>query len=229
MIYETLWGELPYLMEGVLIVIELLILLLLLGLVVGMLLASMEVYGNKFFKMFAKLFISIFRGVPAVILLFLVYYGISNLYDIPSFGAAVLALGLRSAAYQSQIFRGAIESIPEGQMKAAYAIGMSKVIAFIYIILPQALRLSIGPWSNEFSSELKATSLAYLVGVVELLRRGKYIVSYTYGNALVVYVFCGIIYFILTAIGNNLLYRLEIRLSVPGFERRDIRDSSIKG
>lgn len=229
MIYQTLLEELPYLMQGVLIIIELLVLLLLLGLIVGIALACMEVYGNLFLRKFAKLFISIFRGVPATVLLFLVYYGVSNLYDIPSFGAAVLALGLRSAAYQSQIFRGAIESIPSGQMKAARSVGMSKLKAFYYIILPQAVRLSISPWSNEFSSELKATSLAYLVGVVELLRRGKYIVSYTYGNALVVYIFCGVIYFILTSLGNNLLYKLEQRISVPGFERREIRDDAIKG
>ncbi len=229
MIYQILLEELPYLLQGVLVIIELLISLLLLGLIVGITLSAMEVYGNKFLRQSARAFIRIFRGVPATVLLFLVYYGISGLYDIPSFAAAVLALGLRSAAYQSQIFRGAIESIPSGQMKAAHAIGMNKIQGVFFIILPQALRLSIGPWSNEFSSELKATSLAYLVGVVELLRRGKYIVSYTYGNALVVFVFCGVIYFILTRLGNNLLYKFETKISIPGFERRDVRESTIKG
>jgi len=229
MIYQILLEELPYLLQGVLIIIELLVLLLLLGLIVGIALSAMEVYGNFFLRQSARAFIRIFRGVPATVLLFLVYYGMSGLYDIPSFAAAVLALGLRSAAYQSQIFRGAIESIPSGQMKAAHAIGMNKIQGVLFIILPQAVRLSIGPWSNEFSSELKATSLAYLVGVVELLRRGKYIVSYTYGNALVVFVFCGVIYFILNRLGNNLLYKFEIRISVPGFERRNVRESTIKG
>ena len=229
MIYQILLDELPYLLQGVLVIIQLLVLLLLLGLVVGILLAAMEVYGNVVLRKAARAFIRVFRGVPATVLLFLVYYGISGIYDIPSFAAAVLALGLRSAAYQSQIFRGAIESIHSGQLKAAHAIGMSTPQAVFHIILPQALRLSIGPWSNEFSSELKATSLAYLVGVVELLRRGKYIVSYTYGNALVVFVFTGVIYFILTRIGNDLLYRLEQKLSVPGFERRAVRESAIRG
>jgi len=229
MIYQTLLEELPYLLQGVLVIIELVILLLLLGLVVGVTLSAMEVYGNKALRVGARAFISVFRGVPATVLLFLVYYGISGLFDIPSFAAAVLALGLRSAAYQSQIFRGAIEAIPSGQMKAAHAVGMNRLQGVLFIILPQALRLSIGPWSNEFSSELKATSLAYLVGVVELLRRGKYIVSYTYGNALVVFVFCGIIYFILTKLGNDMLYRLERKISVPGFERREVRETAIRG
>lgn len=222
MIYKVLWEELPYLFQGVLVVIELAFGLLLLGLIVGLVLALMEVYGSKPVFLIASMIDRFFRGVPATVLLFLFYYGFSDFYNISSFSAAVLALGLRSGAYQSQIFKGAIQSISEGQMTAARAVGMTKYRAIRHIILPQALRYSIGPWSNEFSAELKATSLAYLIGVVELLRRGKYIVSYTYGNSLVVFSFCALIYLILTRIGNMALYRFEEKLAVPGFERRQV-------
>lgn len=220
MILQILVKELPFLFQGTLVVVELLLCFMSLGLVAGIVFAVMEVYGNQFLRILAFSIERFFRGVPALVLLFLFYYGLSGAYNISSFAAAILALGLRSAAYQSQIFRGAIQAISSGQMVAARSLGMSNPQAICYIILPQALRHAIGPWSNEFASELKDTSLAYTIGVVELLRRGKYIISYTYGNTLVVFGFCAIIYLILTRLGNMILYHFEGKLSVPGFERR---------
>lgn len=220
MIWRTLIGEMPYLLHGTVVALQLLFCFLTLGFIIGIVLAVMEVYGNRFFLTVAVVIERFFRGVPAVVLLFLFYYGLSDIYNISSFGAATLALGLRSAAYQSQIFRGAMQAIPSGQMVAARSIGMSAFKSVRHIVIPQAMRLAIGPWSNEYASELKDTSLAYTIGVVELLRRAKYIVSYTHGNALIVFGVCSIIYLILTRIGNTILYRLEDRLRVPGFERR---------
>ena len=220
MIYQTLLKEFPYLLKGVLVALELLAAFMSLGFVIGILLSVMEVYGNRWTSMVAVMIERFFRGVPAVVLLFLFYYGLSDIYNISAFTAATLALGLRTAAYQSQIFKGAIQTVGSGQMEAARAIGMSKVQAIWSIIFPQALRFGIGPWSNEFASELKDTSLAYTIGVVELLRRAKYIVSYTYGNALIVYGLCAIIYLILVRSGNTILYRIESKLQMPGFETR---------
>lgn len=220
MIWRILIREMPYLLDGTLVALKLLGSFISLGFVIGIALAVMEVYGNRFFLILALMIERFFRGVPAVVLLFLFFYGLSHIYKLSSFAAATLALGLRSAAYQSQIFRGAMQAIPSGQMMAAQAIGMSKFKAIRHIIIPQAMRLAIGPWSNEFASELKDTSLAYTIGVVELLRRGKYIVSYTHGNTLIVFGFISIIYLILTRVGNMMIYHFEDRLWVPGFERR---------
>ncbi len=200
--------------------VELLIAFMSLGFVIGIVLSVTEVYGNRWSSMVAVMIERFFRGVPAVVLLFLFYYGLSDIYNVSSFTAATLALGFRTAAYQSQIFKGAIQTVGSGQMEAARAIGMSKFQAIWSIIFPQALRFGIGPWSNEFASELKDTSLAYTIGVVELLRRAKYIVSYTYGNALIVYGFCAILYLILVRSGNTILYRIESKLQMPGFEMR---------
>jgi len=220
MIYQTLLKEFPYLLKGVLVALELLIAFMSLGFVIGIVLSVTEVYGNRWSSMLAVMIERFFRGVPAVVLLFLFYYGLSDIYNVSSFTAATLALGFRTAAYQSQIFKGAIQAVGSGQMEAARAIGMSKFQAIWSIIFPQALRFGIGPWSNEFASELKDTSLAYTIGVVELLRRAKYIVSYTYGNALIVYGFCAILYLILVRSGNTILYRIESKLQMPGFETR---------
>ncbi len=220
MIFETILSQMPYLVTGLWIAIQLLACLLALGLVLGLTLALFEVYGHWTLRGFGLVFERIFRGIPAIVLLLLFYYGVTDFVPLGSFAAAVLALGLRSAAYQSQIFRGAILSVPPGQMLAARAMGMPKLQAIREIVLPQAFRLSIGPWTNEFSSELKATSLAYVIGVVELTRQAKYIISNTQGNILIVFAVVAVMYFLVNRAGNWALYRLERRVALPGFEQR---------
>lgn len=220
MIYELIISQMPYLLHGLWVAMQLLVCLLALGLVLGLSLALLEVYAHWTLRWLGILFERIFRGIPAIVLLLLFYYGVTDFVEIGSFTAAVLALGLRSAAYQSQIFRGCILSVPPGQMQAARAMGMSKMKAVRDIVLPQALRLSIGPWTNEFSSEMKATSLAYVIGVVELTRQAKYIISSTQGNILIVFAVVAALYFIFNRLGNWGLYKLEKRLAVPGFEQR---------
>ncbi|MGM0560571.1 MAG: amino acid ABC transporter permease [Pseudomonadota bacterium] len=220
MIVEIIISQMPYLLHGLWVALQLLVCLLALGLALGLSLALLEVYGHWSLRWLGILFKRIFRGIPAIVLLLLFYYGVTDFVEIGSFMAAVLALGLRSAAYQSQIFRGSILSVPPGQMQAARAMGMSKMKAVRDIVLPQALRLSIGPWTNEFSSEMKATSLAYVIGVVELTRQAKYIISSTQGNILIVFAVVAALYFIFNRLGNWGLYKLEKKLAVPGFEQR---------
>lgn len=219
-IFETILSQMPHLLLGLWIALQLLACLLALGFVLGLGLALMEVYGHWTLRWFGILFERVFRGIPAIVLLLLFYFGVTDFVEIGSFTAAVLALGLRSAAYQSQIFRGSILSVPPAQMLAARAMGMSQPMAVRDIILPQALRLSIGPWTNEFSSEMKATSLAYVIGVVELTRQAKYIISNTQGNILIVFAVVAAMYFIFNRLGNWSLYKLEKKLAVPGFEQR---------
>lgn len=220
-IWSVIVSQMPYLLGGLWIGIKLLAALLALGLALGLVVALMEVYGHWSLKTLGILFERVFRGIPAIVLLLLFYYGIGGFVELSSFTAAVLALGLRSTAYQSQIFRGAIQAVPPGQLVAARAMGMSMPRAVTEIILPQALRHAIGPWTNEFSSELKATSLAYVIGVVELTRQAKYIISNTQGNVLLIFAVVGLLYFIVNWAGNRVLYRLEDRLAVPGFEGRE--------
>ncbi|WP_372610248.1 amino acid ABC transporter permease [Halomonas sp.] len=218
MIYQKILDNLPYLLNGAGVTIGLAVGLLVLGLVVGLLLALGQVYGRPGVPFLATAIERVFRAIPAVVLLFLFYYGISGFYDISSFSAAVLALGLRSAAYQSQIFRGAILSIPSGQMAAARAAGMRRSLAVRMIILPQALRQATGPWTNEALSELKDTSLAYTIGVVELMRQASYIVAANYGHTLAVYSSAALAYLVLSLAASYGLNALNRKLAVPGFE-----------
>ena len=205
---------------GTLISIELALAFLGLGFMVGIPLAVGQVYGNKLVKNIVVLpIVEFFRSIPALVLLFLFYFGASFLQlNFSPFIAALLAMGFRSAAYQSQIFRGAIKSIDIGQMQAARSLGMTKIKAIRYIILPQALRLSIPSWSNEYASVLKDTSLVYALGITELMRQGRYIVARTFGNAILVYIICALIYFVIVHLGVKFLNFLEQKYKIPGYE-----------
>lgn len=220
-IYDVLLRDFPFLLKGLGVAIVLLAALLSIGFVLGMAICLTQLYGPKSRLVQWPLVIyeRIFRGVPIIIMLFIFFYGISGVVDISAFGAAVLAMGLRSGAYQSQIFRSAFQSVPAGQMMAARAMGMSKMSAIRNIIFPQAARHAIGPWTNEFSSEIKETSLAYVIGVVELTRQAHYIITSTQGNILTVFAVVALLYFILNRTGNSLLYAFERKLAVPGFEK----------
>jgi len=226
---NLVWQGLPSLLSGTLVTIILTIYFLALGFLLGLLLALGRVYGSRFLQLLViRPFERFFRAVPALVLLFLFYFGSSFFrVDISAFMAAVLAMGLRSAAYQSEIFRGAIQSIGEGQMRAARSIGMNMLQSIRYVILPQALRLSIPPWTNEYAVVLKDSSLAYAVGVTELLRQGRYIVARTFGNALLIYTVCALIYFMLVFVGNQFLRILEEKYKIPGYEIKTRKDQTV--
>jgi polar amino acid transport system permease protein len=221
-IYEVLIRDFPFLLKGLGVALILLAALLMIGFVLGLAICLIQMYGPKarLVQWPLTVYERVFRGIPIIIMLFIFYYGLAGIFDITSFFAAILALGFRSAAYQSQIFRSAFQSVPSGQMIAARAMGMSRTKAIRYILFPQALRHAIGPWTNEFSSEIKETSLAYVIGVVELTRQAHYIISNTQGNVLTVFAVVALLYFVVNKVGNSLLYGFERKLTIPGFEKR---------
>jgi polar amino acid transport system permease protein len=159
-----------------------------------------------------------FRGVPLLVLLFLFYFGLCTALGLnfSAFTVAIVVLGLISAAYQSQIFRGAILSLPEGQLRAARALGMSDFQAISAIVLPQALRLSIPGWSNEYSIILKDSAVTYALGVAEIMARAHFVATRTY-QQLPLYLTAGIIFLVLTWIGTRALRELEERVRIPGY------------
>jgi len=159
---------LPYLLEGALVTIGIVIGAMGIGLVIGIHMAVGQVYGNRAVRWAVGIYVWFFRGVPVLVLLFLFYFGLFALIglNLSAFAASILVLGMTTAAYQSQIFRGAMLSLPLGQFQAAKALGMSDLKAIISIILPQALRFSIPGWSNEYSIILKDSALAFVLGTL---------------------------------------------------------------
>ncbi|HJK30487.1 MAG TPA: ABC transporter permease subunit, partial [Methanocorpusculum sp.] len=132
--------------------------------------------------------------------------------------------GLRSAAYQSQIFRGAIESIADGQMLAARSLGMTKWQSIRTVILPQALRLSLPGWSNEYPVLLTDSAVAYVIGVAELLTRTAQVISKT-GEPMVLYLTCAVIFIILNYGGMMLIQRVEKKVRIPGFGNNEVTET----
>jgi len=216
-----LYQALPYLLKGSIVTIELVAGALALGLVVGIPMAAGQVYGSKPVSKIISFYVWFFRGLPVLVLLFLFYFGLFPLLnlDLSAFAAAVLVLGLRSTAYQSQIFRGSIQSLGSGQMLAARSIGMSRFKAICHIILPQALRISIPGWSNEYSIILKDSAITYALGVMEILTRGNFIATRTY-KPMPVFLTCAVIFLILTYGGVKLLDLLEKKVRTPGYGGR---------
>jgi len=199
------------------------------GLALGTLIAFTQVYGYRPLRWLCKGYEQLFRGIPVLVLILIFHSGLARSFNIqlPAFVSALIALALRSGAYQSQIFRGAIQSVPQGQMMAARALGMSKTKGILRVILPQAFRLSIPPWTNEFSSVLKDTSIASAISVLELTKQAT--LSYTrlavipgFGAqwTLLILLLVALIYLILTYAGNAALGFLENRLRIPGFETK---------
>lgn len=223
---QVIWEALPYMLSGVWITVALIAGAMGTGLVFGVPLAVAQVYGPKWMGRLVGFYVWLFRGIPILVQLYLFYFGIMTylsgieaLSFLPldsAFLSAILVLGLTSAAYQSQIFRGSIQSLPEGQLKAARALGMSDMTAIRSIILPQALRLSIPGWSNEFSILLKDSALAFVIGVMEIMSRTRSVAATTH-EPLPLALFAGVLFFILTWIGVKGLRTLENKVRIPGY------------
>lgn len=205
-----------YILQGTFITIAVSVIALPMGLILGMLLALARVYGGKFLSSFAAVYSTVMRAVPPIVLLFILYFIIAGSINISPFWAGSIALGIISSSYQLEIMRGAIQSVGSGQMMAARALGMSRMTAIRHIIVPQALRLAIPPWSNEVALVLKDSSLVYAIGVPEILRRAQFVSARTYQPFLAFSV-AALIYFLLTFLSNRLLDKVEERTRIPGF------------
>ncbi|MBQ3893250.1 MAG: amino acid ABC transporter permease [Desulfovibrio sp.] len=219
-IFSVIIEAFPYILEGTLVTVLLVVGALALGFCIGVPMAVAQVYGSVLLSSLVRLYVWFFRGVPVLLLLFLFYYGVFGMLglEISTIGASCLVLGMTSAAYQSQIFRGAIQSIPPGQLKAGRALGMKDSQSIIHVILPQALRLSIPGWSNEYSILLKDSAMCFALGTPEIMARTHFVASRTYEH-LPLYITAGLIYFAITLAGVSMLRKLEKKVRIPGYNQ----------
>lgn len=210
----------PRLLAGLGTTFQLTIFAIGLGLMGGVLLALGRVYGNKPIYWVSTAYVQFVRGTPVLVQLFLIYYGLP-VFEIrlDSLTAAILGLGLNSAAYQAEYFRGAIQSISRGQTLAARAIGMTNLQAIRYVVLPQALRIVIPPWSNELIYTLKYSSVAFIIGAPELMATGQIIASRNF-RYFEVFLIIAFIYLVCVLVISKLLDIAEHKLKIPGLEMR---------
>ncbi|VVB59544.1 Binding-protein-dependent transport system inner membrane component [uncultured archaeon] len=219
--------SLPNLMSGLGYTLFLTFISITAGFFLGIVLALGRVYGNKIVNGFCVGYIELIRGTPLLVQLFIIYFGLPSIGIIFSpIQAALLGLSLNSGAYQAEYLRGSIQSVESGQMNAARSLGMNKFQSIQYVILPQALRIAIPAWSNEFIYLLQYSSIAYIIGVAELTAEGKFIAAHTF-RYLEVFAIIAIIYLVLTIVSTEIIDRIAKHLSIPGIgaaKRVSLRD-----
>jgi len=205
-------------MKGTLVSLEMIAISAPIGLLIGTLSAIGRVYGQPGIRHICILHQIVFRGIPVLVQLFILFYVLASWgLRIPPFTCAVAAFCICSGAYHAEYIRGAIGSIPESQTVAARSMGLGKWQAIVYIVLPQALRKAIPPCSNEITYLIKYTSLAYMVTVAELMTEAKVLAS-RYFKPIEIFIVAGLIYWVLVTVANRLVNILERKMKIPGIK-----------
>lgn len=170
---------------------------LVIGLVVGLLVALLRMNRSARIRRLATLYVELFRGTPALVQLFILYFGLTAIgIEFSSFQAAMIGLGLNASAYLSEVYRAGIEAVPKGQFEAAQTIGMTRYKTLRWVILPQAIRVVLAPIGNVAISLLKDTSVASLIATPDLMLRAQDLSS-VYFMPLETYLIVGAMYFVL--------------------------------
>ncbi len=215
--WDIILGTVRVLLKGMVVTIEVSIASLVIGLVVGLFLGIGRVYGGNIIGIIVNYYVLIIRAIPPVLTLFILFFAITSIIDLPPLLAGIISLGVASSAYQTEIIRGALQSVSESQMIAARAIGMSKRSAIQNIIIPQAFRLALPSWSNEVALVIKNSSLVYVLGIPEMMRQAQYAIARTF-EPFLIFSIAAIFYFIMILIANKGLSVLERKYKIPTAE-----------
>lgn len=211
---ELILDNWQFLLKGAYYTLLITIISMFFGLILGLLIAIMRVKGDIITRNIARFYVSIIRGTPPLVQIFIIYYGLSDyglqLSPIP---ASCIALSINIAAYIAEAFRGALQSVPKGQAEAAVASGMTEGQAMRRIIIPQAIRYAIPPIGNTFVGMLKETSLVSAIAVTELMRAAQLLISQYYVY-MPFYIAIALMYWIMSTIFTFILGKVEKRLSV---------------
>jgi polar amino acid transport system substrate-binding protein len=201
---------LPSLLRAALVTLALSMLAMALAVAIGAGIAAGRVYGSALVRGAFATYVEVVRGTPVLLQLFVLYYGLSSVVRLPAFLAAVLGLGLNYAAYESEIYRGALQAIPRSQLEAGRTLGLSEWQIFRLVRAPQALRLALAPMTNDFVALLKDSSLVSVITVVELTKQTA-IYATNIGSWVVPGALCALVY---------LAFSLPLARFARGLERR---------
>lgn len=197
------------LVAGVKFTIPLSLLSFAIGLVLAFITAVVRLFGPWPLVAIARFYIWIIRGTPLLVQLFVIFYGLPSVgLVLDPFVAALIGFSLNVGAYNAEVIRGAIESIPKGQWDAAYSLNMTRAQALRRAVIPQAARVAVPPLANSFISLVKDTSLAAVITVPEIFQAAQRIVAVTY-EPLVLYIEAALIYLVVCSVLASLQARLE--------------------
>ncbi|MFD1694985.1 amino acid ABC transporter permease [Roseibium aestuarii] len=212
--FDVIWHNLPYMLAAARWTLLISVGGMAISLVWGVFLCAARISRGPFLSRIAALYISFFRGVPLLVQLLIFYYMLPHVgLDLPAVAAAILAVGMCSAAYTAEILRGALQTIPRGQTEAALALGIPTLSLWRRILVPQAIRIGLPSLTNELILLVKVSSLASVVGIGELTRISQNITGETY-RPLEIYVAAAAIYFLINVILSALGRLAENRLLV---------------
>jgi len=210
-VWHELWIAFPSLLRGLAVTLELSAVVIILGSVIGYLGGLSLEYGPKLLRAGVRAYVDTVRGIPVLVLLFTVFYGLPILgVQIAAFGAGVVALSIFAGAHMTEVVRGGIASIARTQSDAAKAIGLGFWDRLRWVILPQAVRRIIPPWVNTAVELVKGSSLVSLIGVVELLLATQQVVGRTF-LVIPTYTLAGLMYFLVNYGTSRLGTLLERR------------------
>ena len=194
------------------------------AIVLGLPLAVGQWKGPAWLRLFCTLYVEFFRGTPVLVQLLFLYFGLPVIgIAMPGWLTALVGLGLNYAAYESQVYRAALEAIPLGQWEAAYSLGMSPLLAFRRIILPQAFRIALPPMTNDFVSLFKDTSVAFAISVWELATAYRELANAS-GQFLLLGLAVSAFYLVMSLPMAHLARLLERRLRERSTERTDLAE-----
>ncbi len=207
-VFEVFVAHFPTFLLAAKITVQLTAVSLLIAIVLGTVIALMRLSPYRLLHLLAHAYIAVIRGLPLIVQLMFLYFGIVRLIALSSFWAGALALAIHSAAYVAEIFRGAIQSLDPGQGEAARSLGMSKAQTMQLIIFPQAFRRAIPSLGNQFIIGLKDSSLVAYLGVHELFGAALMIQAENY-MPFETYLVAGFYYLILVLLFTFMVHRLE--------------------
>ena len=220
--WQLMWDSLPRMLGGLTLTLQLILASLALGAAVAFGVALLRLSGNRPVERLAGAYVFVFRGTPLLVQIFLIYYGLGQFEFIrDSFlwpflrepmWCAILALTLNTGAYTSEVLRGAILSVPQGQVEAARACGMSRALAFRRIVLPVAVRQMLPAYGNEVILMVKASSLASTITLMEITGIARRMIAQTFA-VFELFIVAGAIYLLLNFIASRLIKYAEWRMT----------------
>lgn len=214
-IFELFVNSFPRLMSGLWVTLSTTLISLAIAAVLGLCFGLMLISKNAILRGIAKVYVSIIRGTPIIVQAFFIYFGIPNATGIrlDAIQAGVITLSLNAGAYSAELVRGGIQSVPKGQMEAARSLGLTKTMAMVKVILPQALRLMLPSIVNQCIITLKDSSILSVIGLTELTQTGRLIIANNF-ESFKMWIIIAIMYMIpiliLTKISSNIERRLKI-------------------
>ncbi len=220
------WGViieyLPRLLDGAWLTLELVLLSGLMGISLAIPLALMRSSENFWLRVFPFAYIFFFRGTPLLVQIFLIYYGASQFDAVKEsflwpvlkepYWCAIIAFTLNTAAYSAELFRGAIQAIPKGELEAAQAMGMSRPLMIRRIVLPRAFGIALPAYGNEMVLMLKGSALASTITLLDLTGMARTIIARTY-TPLEMFLAAGLVYLVIAAVMIGAFRFLEYRFN----------------